>query len=107
MLIQTDTTGKVCAVDTLQCVSSILAYLQETADQVGPRAMSEEASDGLRLLLLESGYAVRAAIGALEGKELDAPECYGRLQHVQRQPAERVPLAAGAGQAAPAPAQGQ
>lgn len=107
MLIQTDTTGKVCAEDTLQCVCSVLAYLQETAEYVGQRAMSEEASGGLSLLLMETEYAVRAARGALRGEMLDAPDCYGRLQHVQCATAENGSPVAGNAVSATAPAQGQ
>lgn len=107
MLIQTDTTGKVCAEDTLQCVSSVLAYLHETAEHVGLRAMSEEASGGLSLLLMEAEYAVRAAMGALRGKMLDAPECYERLQHIQCASGGNGSSVAGDAVPAPAPAQGQ
>ncbi len=107
MLIQTDHTGKINAEDTLQCVSSVLAYLHETAEHAGLHAMSEEASGGLSLLLMETEYAVRATIGVLRGKMLDAPDCYGRLQHIQSATGGNGSPVAGNAVPAPAPAQGQ
>ncbi|SNR59488.1 hypothetical protein SAMN04488503_0231 [Humidesulfovibrio mexicanus] len=92
MFIEKNSAGRVSVVDTLTSVSSVLTYLQQTAEH----DLSGKGKEGLALILMSAVDAVDASLAALEGERgtsgAEAPEDLPGLRTALR---------------APAPAQGQ
>lgn len=71
MFIEKNSEGRVSVVDTLTSVSSVLTYLQQTAEH----DLSGKGKEGLALILMGAGDAVDASLAALDdAKGAEAPE---------------------------------
>ncbi len=92
MFIETDCNDRIGVIDTLTSVSSVLTYLQQTAEH----DLSEKGKEGLALILMGAVESVDASLAALEGERgtrgAENPEDLPGLRTALR---------------APAPAQGQ